>query len=254
MEITQYPSLRNRTVVVTGGASGIGEAIVRAFAANGARIAVLDIQQEAGSRLASELTSGQAKVDFYRCDLTDIEALRAAFAKIRSEIGPVAVLVNNAANDRRQDFLNVSAEEFDWMMSVNLRHVFFAAQAVVPDMRQLGHGSIINMTSGAWIRGAPDMQAYCTAKAAIVGFTNSLARQVGPDRIRVNALAPGMIITDRQRALWYQDESKIDAGRQMQCIPDPVEESDVARACLFLAADDSKMITKQVLLVNGGTV
>ncbi|MDL2397785.1 SDR family NAD(P)-dependent oxidoreductase [Rhizobium mayense] len=254
MEMTQYPSLRNRTVVVTGGASGIGEAIVRAFAANGARIAILDIQEEAGSRLVSDLSSGQTKVDFYRCDLTDIEAMKAAFARIRREIGPVAVLVNNAANDRRQDFLDVSAEEFDWMMSVNLRHVFFAAQAVVPNMRELGYGSIINMTSGAWIRGALDMQAYCTAKAAIVGFTNSLARQVGPDRIRVNAVAPGMIITDRQRALWYQDENKIAAGRQMQCIPDPVEESDVARVCLFLAADDSKMITKQVLLVNGGTV
>ncbi|MDE1995900.1 MAG: SDR family oxidoreductase [Rhizobiaceae bacterium] len=254
MDITHYPSLKNRMVVVTGGASGIGETITRAFAANGARIAILDIQAEAGARLASTLSNYTTKVDFYQCDLTDIDALKQAFDRIKAEIGPVAVLVNNAANDRRQDFLDVSAEEFDWMMSVNLRHVFFAAQAVVPGMRELGYGSIINMTSGAWIRGALDMQAYCTAKAAIVGFTNSLARQVGPDRIRVNGIAPGMIITERQRELWYSDESKVEAGRKMQCIPDPVEEIDVARACLFLAADDSKMITKQMLLVNGGTI
>ncbi|WP_454848515.1 SDR family NAD(P)-dependent oxidoreductase [Rhizobium binxianense] len=254
MERTQFPSLKGRTVVVTGGASGIGEAIVRAFAGNGSAVAFLDLQEEAGSRLAAELSAGGASVKFLRCDLTDIEAVRAALAGAKAHFGPAAVLVNNAANDRRADFLDVTVEEFDWMMAVNLRHVFFAAQAVVPQMRELGYGSIINMTSGAWVRGIKEMQAYSTAKAAIVGFTNSLARQVGEFRIRVNAVAPGMVITPRQRELWYQDEGKIADGLRLQCIPEEVGVEDVASACLFLASDDSRMITKQMLLINGGLI
>jgi NAD(P)-dependent dehydrogenase (short-subunit alcohol dehydrogenase family) len=254
MERTEFPSLRGRTVVVTGGASGIGEAIVRAFAANGSNVAFLDLQEEAGGRLAAELSAGGAGVRFLRCDLTDIEAVRAALAEAKAHFGPAAVLVNNAANDRRADFLDVTVEEFDWMMAVNLRHVFFAAQAVVPQMRELGYGSIVNMTSGAWVRGIKEMQAYSTAKAAIVGFTNSLARQVGEFRIRVNALAPGMVITPRQRELWYRDESRIADGLKLQCIPEEVKAEDVASACLFLASDDSRMVTKQMLLVNGGLI
>ncbi len=254
MERTQFPSLRGRTVVVTGGASGIGEAVVRAFAGNGSKVAFLDLQEEAGNALASELSAGGASVKFLQCDLTDIEAVRAAMADVKGHFGPIGALVNNAANDKRANFLDVTVEEFDWMMAVNLRHVFFAAQAVVPQMRELGHGSIINMTSGAWVRGIREMQAYSTAKAAIVGFTNSLARQVGEFRIRVNALAPGMVITPRQRELWYQDESKVADGLKLQCIPEEIKVEDVANACLFLASDDSRMITKQMLLINGGLI
>jgi NAD(P)-dependent dehydrogenase (short-subunit alcohol dehydrogenase family) len=254
MDRTHYPSLKGRTVVVTGGASGIGEAIVHAFAGSGSKVAFLDLQEDAGNDLAAELSKTGAQVMFRHCDLTDIEAVRAAIEAVKAHFGPVGVLVNNAANDRRADFLDVTVEEFDWMMAVNLRHVFFAAQAVVPQMRELGHGSIINMTSGAWVRGIRDMQAYSAAKAAIVGFTNSLARQVGEHRIRVNALAPGMIITPRQRKLWYQDESKIADGLKLQCIPEEIKAEDVANACLFLASDDSRMITKQMLLINGGLI
>lgn len=254
MQITQYPSLKDRTVVVTGGGSGIGADIVRAFAANGSHVAFFDIQEDVSRALAGELTGTGATVDFVHCDLTDIKAVQDSLARVKQRFGPVAALVNNAANDKRQKFLDVTPDDFDWMMSVNMRHAFFAAQAVVPQMRELGYGSIINMTSGAWVRGTLDMQAYCTAKAAVLGFSNSLARELGRDRIRVNALAPGMVITERQRALWYPDNSKIDESRKLQCIPDPVEGTDVAKVCLFLASDDSRMMTKQFLLVNGGMI
>jgi NAD(P)-dependent dehydrogenase (short-subunit alcohol dehydrogenase family) len=251
---TRYASLEGRTVIVTGGASGIGEAFVRAFAANRARVAFLDLQQDAGEALAESLAHEHgARPLFRRCDLTDIAALRDAFAEIRAALGPAAVLVNNAANDQRQDFLATAPEEFDWTMAVNLRHVYFAAQAVVPQMRERGGGSIINMSSVAWMNGAPELEAYAAAKAAITGFTNSLARRVGPDRIRVNAIAPAMVITERQRRLWYQDESKIALGLSRQCLPDMITAEDVARLGLFLAADDSASITKQTLVVSAGS-
>ncbi|MCW3474901.1 SDR family NAD(P)-dependent oxidoreductase [Limobrevibacterium gyesilva] len=238
---------------MTGGASGIGAAFVRAFAEQGARVGFLDRDSAAAEPLIDALArAGNPRPLFVACDLTDIEALKAAFATLYAGLGPAAVLVNNAANDRRQDFLAVDEAEFDWSMSVNFKHQYFAAQAVVPQMRELGFGSIINMSSGAWIGGGPSMQAYSAAKAAAVGFTNSLARDVGQWRIRVNAIAPGQVITPRQRALWFQDEAQIAAGRARQCIPDDVEPSHVAALALFLASDDAALITKQCFQVNGG--
>jgi NAD(P)-dependent dehydrogenase (short-subunit alcohol dehydrogenase family) len=252
MAFTRYDSLKGRTVVVTGGASGIGEAFVRAFAANGARVAFLDLQADVGEALAAAVGGGAERPLFVPCDLTDVAALQAALATVRAALGPAAVLVNNAANDQRLSFEAVSPAEFDWMMAVNLRHVFFAAQAVVPQMRELGYGSIINMSSVAWMRGIPDLEGYAAAKAAIVGFTNSLARRVGPDRIRVNAIAPGMVLTERQRRLWFKDASQIEAGRARQCLPDLLGPDDIATMALFLAADDSRLITKQCFSVNAG--
>jgi NAD(P)-dependent dehydrogenase (short-subunit alcohol dehydrogenase family) len=244
---SRYAGLEGRLVI-------IGESFVRAFAGQGARVAFLDRQVEAGQALASAIAAtGAPRPVFEACDLTDTGALRAALARIQAAAGDAAVLVNNAANDLRQDFAEVTEESFDWMLAVNFRHVFFAAQAVVPQMRRLGGGSIINMSSIAWMNGAPEMQAYSAAKAAVVGFTNSLARQVGGDRIRVNAIAPGMVITPRQRELWYQDESKIAQGRARQCIPDAIEPEEIARLGLFLASDDSRLITKQCFMVNGGS-
>jgi D-xylose 1-dehydrogenase len=251
MAFTRYDSLKGRTVVVTGGASGIGEAFVRAFAANGARVAFLDLQADVGEALAAAVGGAEPPL-FVRCDLTDVAALRQALDSLRAALGPAAVLVNNAANDQRLSFEAVSPAEFDWMMAVNLRHVFFAAQAVVPQMRELGYGSIINMSSVAWMRGIPDLEGYAAAKAAIVGFTNSLARRVGPDRIRVNAIAPGMVLTERQRRLWFNDASQIEAGRARQCLPDLLGPDDIATMALFLAADDSRLITKQCFSVNAG--
>lgn len=243
----RHPDLAGRSVVVTGGASGIGAAIVRGFAREKARIAFLDIQEAAGHALAAE--TGAL---FLRCDLLDLDALRAALATAGDRLGPVQVLVNNAANDQRQEFEKVTPEGLDWIMGVNFRHVFFACQAVLPAMRAAGGGAIVNMSSGVWLGGGADMEAYSSAKAAIVGLTNSLARDYGRDRIRVNAVAPGMITTERQRRLWYRDESLVQAGLQRQCTPDPVTEADVAEVVLFLASDAARGITKQLIPVNGG--
>jgi len=243
----RHPDLAGRTVVVTGGASGIGAAIVRGFARERARIAFLDLQEDAGRALAAE--TGAL---FLRCDLLDLDALAAALATAAEELGPAQVLVNNAANDQRQEFEKVTPESFDWIMGVNFRHVFFACQAVLPAMRAAGGGAIVNMSSGVWLGGGADMEAYSSAKAAIVGLTNSLARDYGRHRIRVNAVAPGMITTERQRRLWYQDESLIQAGLQRQCTPDPVTAADVAEVVLFLASDAARGITKQLVPVNGG--
>jgi NAD(P)-dependent dehydrogenase (short-subunit alcohol dehydrogenase family) len=253
MTQTSYAGLAGRVVLITGGASGIGAAFVRAFANQQARVAFLDIDAAAGEALAREVaaSSGSAPL-FVPCDLLDIDALRAAMAQVRVTFGDAAVLVNNAANDQRQVLSEVTPEQFDWMIGVNLKHVFFAAQAVVPQMQARRGGSIINMSSIAWMRGAPALPAYAAAKAAIVGFTNSLARLVGPDRIRVNAIAPGMVITERQRQLWYPDEQKIDELRSRQAIPDAVTPDDIASLALFLASDESQRITRQCFQVDGG--
>ena len=255
MSFTQYQSLADRVVVITGGASGIGETFVRAFAENSARVAFLDLQEAAGAALAASLRDSARHAPlFVACDLTDVAALRAALERIRGELGPAAVLVNNAANDLRQTLAEVTPDQFDWMMAVNLRHVYFACQAVVPQMIERGQGSIINMSSLAWMFGTPDLQAYAAAKAAIVGLTNSLARQYGQHRIRVNAIAPGLVLTEKQRRLWFQDDNKLAQVVSRQALPEVIEPADIARLALFLASDDSRMITKQTLAVNGGTL
>ncbi|WP_375160520.1 SDR family NAD(P)-dependent oxidoreductase [Bradyrhizobium sp. RDT46] len=253
MTKTSYAGLADRVVLITGGASGIGAAFVRAFAAQRARVAFLDIDAAAGKALAAEVAAacGTAPL-FVPCDLLDIEALRAAMAEVRRSFGDAAVLVNNAANDQRQVLAEVTPAEFDWMIGVNFKHVFFAAQAVVPQMQARGGGSIINMSSIAWMRGAPALPVYAGAKAAIVGFTNSLARSVGPDRIRVNAIAPGMVVTERQRRLWYPDEKVIAEMRSRQAVPDAVTPEDIANMALFLASDDSQRITGQCFRVDAG--
>jgi len=253
MTRTIFPSLAGRVVLITGGASGIGAAFVRAFATQGARVAFLDIDASAGEALVRDVatSSGSAPL-FVPCDLLDIDALRAAVARVHGSLGDAAVLVNNAANDQRQVLAEVTPAEFDWTIGVNLKHVFFAAQAVVPQMQARGGGSIINMSSVAWIRGAPALPVYAATKAAIVGFTNSLARSVGPDRIRVNAIAPGMVITERQRRLWFPDEQKISELRTRQAVPDAVTPEDIASMVLFLASDESQRITSQCFRVDGG--
>jgi D-xylose 1-dehydrogenase len=253
MSQTSYTSLAGRIVLITGGASGIGAAFVRAFASQQARVAFLDLDVDAGAALVRDVAAecGSAPL-FVPCDLLDIAALRAAIEQVRATLGDVAVLVNNAANDQRQVLADVTPTEFDWTIGVNLKHVFFAAQAVVPQMQARGGGSIINMSSIAWIRGAPALPVYAAAKAAIVGFTNSLGRLVGPDRIRVNAIAPGMVITERQRRLWFQDERQITEGRARQAIPDAVTPEDIASLALFLASDESQRITRQCFQVDGG--
>ena len=241
------PSLHDRVVFVTGGASGIGADIVRAFHANGARVAFIDIQEHAGAALAAELGAL-----FLKCDLTDIEQLRASIAAVHAALGPIGVLVNNAANDDRHGIDDVSVDYWDWSQAVNLRPHFFAAQAVRPQMRELGGGSIINFSSIAWRFGADTMAPYATAKSAVIGLTNALARGFGADNIRVNAIEPGAVMTEKQRQLWYRTQEAVDAMVNRQIIRRVLLGEDIARAVLFLASDDSRMITKQSLIVDAG--
>ena len=253
MTFTTYGSLVDRVAIVSGGASGIGEVIVRAFAENGARVAFLDLQADAGAALAQSLQANVRHAPrFLACDLTDIAALRSAFAQVRAELGAAAVLVNNAANDQRQAFLDVTPEQFDWTMAVNLRHVYFACQAVVPQMIERGGGSIVNFSSMA-PNATPDLQAYAAAKTAIMGLTTSLGHQVGKHRIRVNAIAPGLVLTQKQRRMWFHDDKVLAAVIAQQALPDVIEPADIARLALFLASDDSRMVTKQTWSVNGGS-
>jgi len=250
---TQYESLKGAVAVVTGGASGIGAALVEAFCEQGSRVCCLDLDREAGTALEGALNRrhGAGSVLFLPCDLTDIAALQAALVRSHELLGPASVLVNNAANDRREEFLGVEPEQFDFMMAVNLRHVYFASQAIVPQMQQLGGGAIINMSSGAWVAGNSDATAYATAKAAIVGLTNSLARRLGGDRIRVNALAPGAVRTERQMRLWHSEDS-MQAIIAQQCIHETLLPEHVAKTVMFLASEDAAMISKQLIFVNGG--
>ena len=253
MAQSRYPDLVGRVVLVTGGATGIGAAHVRAFGGCGARVAFLDVQEDAGRELESDLRADGAEATYLACDLLDLHALGAAIDEARNRLGPVFALINNAAADQRRAFSDITPEEFDWMMHVNLRHVVFASQKVATDMRALGGGSIVNTSSVAYLRGVKDLQLYSAAKAAIVGFTNSLARELGPDRIRVNTIAPGYVRTPKQLAQWH-DASAEEKLLVMQCLPDLVEPRDVAELAVFLCSDAGRMITKQCILLNAGSL
>ena len=254
MTFAHYPSLSGRVVLVTGGASGIGADIVRAFAGSGAKVAFLDIQRQAGEALVEELDDAPHRPVFLPCDLTDIATTQAVIADIGRDIGPIGVLVNNAANDDRHDVDAVTEDYWDWSQAINLRPQFFTAQAVRPQMQALGFGSIINFSSIAWRGGAPNMPAYTTAKAAVLGLTRSLARAFGADNIRVNAIEPGAVMTEKQHALWYPTPESVDALVSRQCIRTVLLGEEIARAVLFLGADDSRMITKQSIIVDGGLI
>ena len=246
---TTHSSLRGRTALVTGGASGIGEAIVRGFVRNGSRVAVLDIARDAGDALAAELGPD---VVFLSCDLTDVAALRSAVREAETRLGPVHALVNNAADDQRHTLEDITPEQWDASQSINIRQQFFVAQALVPGMKAAGRGSIVNLSSSAWLWGAPQMVPYTAAKGAVVGLTRSLGAALGAYGIRVNAVEPGAVMTERQMRLWYTPETKAQMiGRQ--AIPGDILEEDIADAVLFLSSDDARMITKQTLLVDGGT-
>ncbi len=245
-----YRDLKGKLVLITGGASGIGADMVRAFAAQGARVAFLDIQDSAAASLIADC-EGEKPV-FSHCDITDIVALKARIGEIIAAHGPVRVLVNNAANDKREAIATVSVEDWDLSQAINLRPHFFAAQAVHPGMKDLGGGSIINLSSIAWRIGTDEMTPYATAKAAIIGLTHALARAFGGDNVRVNAIEPGAVMTQRQRQLWYPTEASVAAMVDRQIIRKVLSGSDIARAALFLASDESSMITKQSIIVDAG--
>jgi NAD(P)-dependent dehydrogenase (short-subunit alcohol dehydrogenase family) len=243
-----YPSLAGRTALVTGGASGIGSAIVRGLVRNGAKVAVLDVQRDAGEALAAELGPD---VLFLACDLTDVEQVRAAVAEVEARLGPVQALVNNAANDQRFTIEELTPEDWDRSQAVNLKQQVFTAQAVLTGMKRAGGGAIVNLSSTAALWGAPNMVPYVAAKAGVIGITRSLGAALGEHGIRVNAVAPGGVMTERQMRLWHTEESRAAmVGRQ--AIHRDLLEEDIADAVLFLSADDSRMITKQLLAVEGG--
>ena len=248
----RYPSLANRVVLITGGATGIGASLVDHFFAQSAKVAFLDINHDAGTALASKL-AGQGPNDplFVGCDLCDIAALQTSIGRVRSHFSPIGVLVNNAANDQRHDMDGVSVASWDAGVAVNLRHQFFAAQAIAPDMRALGGGSIINLGSISWMLKQGGMPVYTTSKSAIQGLTRSLARDLGPHGIRVNTLVPGWVMTERQLRLWVTEESSRQIDEN-QCLPTRLAPADIARMALFLAADDSRMCTAQDFIVDGG--
>ncbi|CAH2404078.1 SDR family NAD(P)-dependent oxidoreductase [Mesorhizobium escarrei] len=253
MQFANYPSLTDRVVLISGGASGIGADMVRAFASNGARVCFLDVQDEPAEALERELGGAVRWAPLYlHCDVTDVAALQASVEAVRARLGPVAVLVNNAADDQRHPVDAMTAEYWDRSFDVNLRHHFFAAQAVHPHMKESGFGSIINFSSIAWRFGADQMVAYATAKGAVVALTRALARSFGPDNIRVNAVEPGAVITERQRQLWFKTQDAIDQTVQRQLIRRVLLGEEIARTVLFLAADDSRMITKQSITVDAG--
>jgi len=254
MTFARYPSLEGRVVLVTGGATGIGEAIVTHFARQGARVAFLDIQDEAAAQLVHGLTAEGCVAPVYlHCDLTDIAALKAAVAEVLARQGGVDVLVNNAANDQRHTIEEVTPEYWDESVATNLRPQFFMIQAVLPAMRKAGRGAIINMSSISWMIPSTGLPLYIAAKAAIVGLTRTMAHELGPDNIRVNAVLPGAIATERQKRLWYTPEYKAKVLERQALKRDLVPE-DVARLVLFLAADDSSAITNQSYVVDGGWV
>lgn len=243
-----YPDLEDRVVIVTGGAGGIGEAVVRAFAAQKTRIGVLDVDVARGQALQAEL--GDAAL-FVPCDVTDIDGLRAAIQAVRDRFGPIDVLINNAAHDERHDTLEVTEAYWDGRMAVNLKHQFFAAQAVLPDMKARGKGAIVNLGSCSWVIGQGGMAAYTASKSAVLGLTRSLARDFGEFGVRVNAIAPGWIMTERQLALWVTPETE-KSIYENQCLKRPLVPDDVARVIVFMSSDEAGAITNQHHIVDGG--
>lgn len=247
-----YPSLRNRTVLITGGGSGIGAAMVEQFAMQGARVAFLDIAVDSSVQLVRKLSGCYAWTPaFFACDLTDITALRDAIDKAAAEMGAIRILVNNAARDDRHSLSAVTPAYWDDMMNVNLRHQFFAIQAVAPGMSKAGGGSIINLSSISWMVPSTGFPAYVTAKAAIIGLTRAMAHELGKEAIRVNAVLPGAIATERQRRLWWTPEFEAQLLVN-QCVKRTLTPEDVARLVLFLASDDSAAISNQSYVVDGG--
>jgi D-xylose 1-dehydrogenase len=243
-----YPSLRGKRVVVTGGGSGIGAAVVEAFVRQGAEAAFLDVLEGESEALVQRLPDNPPR--FYACDLTDLDALRTTFARIEADLGPVQVLVNNAANDDRHRLDEVTPDYWDRSLATNLRHMLFCAQAVAPGMKAAGGGAIINFGSISWHLGLPDLVLYETAKAGIEGMTRALARELGPHGIRVTCVAPGNIRTPRQMK-WYTPEGEAEIVAA-QCLKARIHPEQVASLVLFLASEDAKMCTGHEYWIDAG--
>ena len=255
-----YPSLAHKVVLITGGGSGIGEAFTEHFWRQGCKVAFFDIDDAASQALVERLThagtaegAGAMPPRYLHCDITDIARIRDCVAEVEAALGPVQVLINNAARDDRNDVFDITPEFWDRAMAVNLRHQFFVTQAVARGMIAAGGGSVIMMGSISWMRGRPGMAGYTTSKAGINGMTRTLARELGDRNVRVNCIVPGAIVTERQKHLWLKpddDQRFLD----LQCLKFRLQPEEVARAALFLASDEARGITGQNLVVDGGIV
>jgi NAD(P)-dependent dehydrogenase (short-subunit alcohol dehydrogenase family) len=252
--LARYPSLVDRVVLITGGSTGIGETLVEQFVAQGARVGFVDVDVPNAEALVRRLTPGAMPPPlFVRADVTDIAKLEAAIDTIREKLGPITVLLNNAANDQRHQIEATTPEYWDSAIAVNLKHQFFAARKVSADMKAAGGGSIVNFGSVSWKLKQGGMPVYTTAKSAVQGLTRSLARDFGPFNIRVNTIVPGWVMTEKQKRLWLDERGKEDKARG-QCIDRDVMPIHIASMTLFLAADDSAMCTAQDFIVDGGWV
>ena len=241
-----YPSLKDKSVFVSGGGSGIGASIVEHFAAQGSKVGFVDINETASAEVAKK--TGAL---FVKCDIRDVKAYQAAIAAVAAKHGTITALINNAAHDERHKLEDVTAEFWDDRIAVNLRHAYFAIQAVAPGMKKAGGGSIVNFSSVSYHTMTPNLSVYQAAKAAVIGMTRGLARDLGPDKIRLNAIPPGWIMTQRQIDLWLTPEAEADLMKA-QVLKEKVYPADIARMALFLASDDSRLISAQNFVVDGG--
>ena len=253
-QLSRFPSLQGRSVFVTGGGSGIGAAIVSAFAEQGAHVAFVDVAREASEALAQQIAdAGHARPWWQVCDVRDIAALQDAIARAAAALGDFSVLVNNVASDDRHTLESVTPDYYDERMAINERPAFFAIQAVVPGMRRLGAGSVVNLGSTGWQGKGAGYPCYAIAKSSVNGLTRGLARTLGQDRIRINTVSPGWVMTERQIKLWLDAEGEQELARN-QCLPDKLRPHDIARMVLFLASDDAAMCTAQEFKVDAGWV
>ena len=253
-EIVTYPSLKDKVVLVTGGASGIGESIVKKFLEQGSKVAFIDKEERFGQDLVKKLDSFNHKALFKKCDLVDIKSLKKTINEIRNELGKFSIVVNNAANDKRHNIDDVTPEFWDNRFHINLRHYFFTIQSTYKDMKDLGRGSIVNIGSSSWMKGSGGMPGYTTAKSAVAGLTKTLARDLGEYNIRVNCVVPGWIMTEKQiKFLSRNPEMKKDVFKR-QCIKRMLEPDDIAKVVLFFSSDQSAGCTSQNYVVDGGVV
>jgi NAD(P)-dependent dehydrogenase (short-subunit alcohol dehydrogenase family) len=253
MPTAQFADLDGASVLITGGGSGIGAALTAGFARQGSKVAFIDIAEAASMALCDEIEKEVGRRPLYlNVDLTDIEALKKAVARAEATNGPIKVLVNNAASDQRHTVEDVTSEFWDRNQAINLKPAFFAVQAVVPAMKRTG-GSIINFTSTSYMLNMGGMPAYTTAKAGVIGLTKGLAGELGPHGIRVNAIAPGWVMTERQKKLWVTEEA-LASHLARQCVKDVLQPEDMVGPCLFLASDASRAITAQTIIADGGTI
>ncbi|WP_112323522.1 SDR family NAD(P)-dependent oxidoreductase [Oceanibium sediminis] len=252
MNIASFHDLKDRSVYITGGGSGIGADLTEGFLAQGAKVTF--VQRSDATAFCDEMEQKHAnRPTFIRCDLTDVAALRESIARTEAEQGPITVLVNNAANDMRHPLSPFEPEDWDRMQDINLRPHFFTTQAVAPGMKAAGGGSIINFSSVSYMMGNGGYSAYVAAKAGITGLTRGLARELGPDKIRVNAIMPGWVLTERQMDKWATPEA-LAAHLERQCLKEHLAASDIVGGVLFLASDTSRMMTAQALVIDGGVV